>query len=177
MGDSSHTTVLAWPWPGEHNLTPQVRKELDTHGISGIDEKPRKIPCVEAQLHDGDQQSGVILAIVDEQADCGTEEYRELIQALHQAGLNVYATNAAGGEYDARWEHHPAGGEMITRYMSEAHGMTVISAGELLEECRCATQPGEPPQTLDGVEDALVGAATKRLLVEPKLPRAVGEAI
>jgi hypothetical protein len=62
---------------------------------------------------------------------------------------------------------------MTTRYMSEAHGMTVLSAGELLEECRCVTRPGEPPQTLDSVEDALVGAATKRLLVEPKLPLAI----
>jgi hypothetical protein len=38
--------------------------------------------------------------------------------ALHEhekAGLNVYATNAAGDEYDARWELHPAGGEMTTR--------------------------------------------------------------
>src|ERR1039458_5785014 len=147
MGDSSHTTVLAWPWPGEHNLAPQVRTKLDAHGLSGIDEKPRKIPFVEAQLHDGDQQSGVILAIVDEHADGGTEEYRELIQALHEAGLNLYATNGAGDEYDARWEHHPAGGEMTTRYMSEAHGMTVLSAGELLEECRRVTRLGAPPPT------------------------------
>jgi hypothetical protein len=57
--------------------------------------------------------------------------------------------------------------------MSDAHGMTVLSASELLEEFWRATRPAELPQTLDSVEDAVFGAATKRLHVEPALPLAV----
>lgn len=175
MGDRSYTTVHAWPWPGETNLSAQAREELAAQGLSGIDQTPPKMPILDAQLLEGDEQSGVILAIVDEQANYGTEAYRALIGVLHDAGLNVYATNASGGEYDACWEHHPAGGEMIAQAMSEAQGATVISASELLEECgRMAPETGTP-QSLSEVKDALAGAAAKRLLVEPELPRAVWE--
>ena len=169
MGDRAYTTVHAWPWPGEHELPQKACDALAAHNMSGIDEAGQ-CGLRNGSLLQGDEESGVIFEIVDEDANYGTEGYRALIDALHEAGLNVYAGNAGGGEYDAGWEYHPAGGETIARGMSESLGATVISAGELIEGCRSSAPDAKE---LTDVDDATVGAAAKRLLVEPELPHAV----
>ncbi len=173
MGDRASTTVLAWPWPGETNLPEEACRALAEHGIDGIDQAPDRT-SKDASLLDGEEHFGVILAIADDEANYGTEAYRALIGALHETGLNVFAKNGAGYEYDPGWEFHPAGGEMIQRGMSAWLGATVISAGELLEACRAA---GSDATELADVDDGPVGAAAKRLLAEPELPRAVWEAM
>jgi hypothetical protein len=169
MGDRTYTTVCAWPWPGEHDLPAEAREELDVHGFAGIDGAPDH-QLRDAALIDGDDSSGTIFVIVDDEANYGTEAYRTLIAALHDAGLNVYATNATGGDYGPLWEYHAAGGTTIQRAMSEHGGFTVIGAGELLGECKRF----EPDATdLADVDDAIVGEVAKQALAAPDLPHAV----
>ncbi len=169
MGDRTYTTVCAWPWPGEHNLPVKAREQLGIDGFAGIDDAPGR-ELRDGALLDGDERSGTILAIVDEEANYGTEAYRALITALHDAGLNVFATNATGGEYDPLLEYHPAGGAVIERGMSEHGGFAVIGAAELLGECKRL----EPDATdLADVDDAIVGEVAKEALAAPDLPHAV----
>jgi hypothetical protein len=171
MSDYTYTAVYAYPWPGERSLPAQAREELAAHGLAGIDDAPQH-RLRNGELFDGDEESGVILAIVNEQANYGTEAYRALIEALHDADLNVYANNRGGGDYDAGWEYHAADGKVVQHSASEYLGRTVVSAGELLEECKLDA----PDATeLAYVKDAIVGAAAKRALTEPALPRAVRE--
>jgi hypothetical protein len=118
---------------------------------------------------EGDEQSGAILRILDEDAAGGTEKYRALIDVMREAGLNVYPRNSAGHEYD-RYEYHPAGGEVIEREISPWPGAPVISASELLEECRpSASGAGE----LAELDDATLGPAAKRALTDPQLAAAL----
>jgi hypothetical protein len=169
MGDRTYTTVCAWPWPGERNLPVAAREELGVYGFAGIEDAPDRQLC-EGELLDGDDRSGTIFAVVDGEANYGTEAYRSLITALHDAGLNVYATNASGGEYGSLWEYHPAGGATIERPMSEHGGVTVICAAELLAEC-WRSEPGAV--VLTDVDDAIVGEVAKQVLADPELPPAV----
>lgn len=173
MGDRAYTTVRAWPWPGEDALPQEARDALAATELDGID------AATDGELHhaslvEGNESSGLILTIVNEEANYGIEAYREIIAALHAAGLNVFATNGAGGDYDAEWEYSPAGQEPVVRTVSEAAGETVIGAAGLLERCKDSVPDAAD---LTSVADAVVGAAAKHLLAEPDLPQAVWDAI
>jgi hypothetical protein len=166
MGDCAYTTVHAWPWLGERYLPKPARDMLAYHGVDGLDQGAGSRADV---THSADG-SYRIFRLVDEEADYGTEAYRALITALHDAGLNVFAQNAAGGDYEAEWEFHPSGGAPIHRLTSDSMGQTVIRAGELLSACkRVAPDVNE----LSEVEDAIVGAAAKTLFEQPNVPEEI----
>ena len=70
MGDHAHTTMLAWPYPGRERLPRRVLEELERHNALS----PGDDPIAEDYLGDagavvlaGDERSGPILAVVDEQ--------------------------------------------------------------------------------------------------------------
>jgi hypothetical protein len=176
VADRSYTTIRAWPWPGEDQLPQTVRDALTAHEFEGLDADgvlapdADRDPCASrAVLVSGDESSGVILTITGLEANGGIEAYRDLIDALHDAGLNIYAQNSAGDEYDGEWEYRPSGGEPTARTISGG-GDTVISAEELLAHCQTANPDAKD---LTGIGDATVGAAAKLLLADPQLPRAV----
>jgi hypothetical protein len=177
MADCAYTTMRAWPWPGEAQLPQTVHDALAALELAGVATDGTVTETstgTTAWLHDGDDASGRILALENNLASGGIEAYRELIDALHDAGLTVYATNDRGDDYDGEWEYRPAGGDPIARTVT-ASGETVIAAGELLSHC----QTSAPTlKALADVEDAVVGAAAKVLLLgEPVLPKAVIAAI
>ena len=68
--------------------------------------------------------------------------------------------NEAGSEFDPGWEYHALGGPVVERSMSRHLGVTVLSAGELLEECRRAAPDAKE---LADVEAGIVHAAVERL--------------
>lgn len=173
MGDRSYTTVCAWPWPGEDALPEEAGAALAAAGLAGIDATADRT-AGDGAIADGDQSTGPILAIVDEEANYGIEAYRELVDALHEAGMNVFATNGAGGDYDAEWEYCPAGGEPVTRRVLEAVGGTAIGAEDVLAEMR---ERDGAVADLASAEDAAVGLATKRLLADPGVPEVVRRAV
>ena len=57
MGDRTYTTVCAWPWPGEHNLSVKAREELGIYGFAGIDDAPGR-QLRDGALLEGDENSG-----------------------------------------------------------------------------------------------------------------------
>jgi hypothetical protein len=173
MGDRSYTTVRAWPWPGENALPPSARDALAANGFAGIDQAIDR-QLGDAAIVDGDALSGPILTVVDEEANGGIEGYRDLIEALHEAGIFVYASNGAGGDYDAEWEYSAPGDEPIARALCEAAGETVISARDLLQESKRSAPSATDLATVD---DAVLGRAARRLLTDPALPKAVIEAV
>src|SRR6185437_15150658 len=70
MGDLARVTLLAWPYPGRYGLPISVVEELERHDALPPDDDPR----TEIYLGDagvavlaGDERSGLILAVVDEQ--------------------------------------------------------------------------------------------------------------
>lgn len=173
MGDRSRTTIRAWPWPGENALPPTARDALAANGFSGIDQAADR-QLGGAAIVDGDASSGPILSVVNQEANDGIEAYRGLIEALHEAGMFVYANNGAGGEYDAEWEYRAPGNDPIARTVCEAAGETVISARDLLEESKRSAPDATDLATVD---DAILGRAARRLLTDPPLPTAVIEAV
>jgi hypothetical protein len=166
MSDLSMTEVRAWPWPGEQQLPERARAALAAKRISGIDRAPGR-EQQNAVLIDGDEQTGVILRIVEEEADGGIEEFRELIEALHEAGLHVHAINQPGRSYSSELEYREPGQPARSKPLCPTSAVAVLSASELLEAC------ASTGVALESVDDRLLGQAAKRLLAEPVLPAAV----
>ena len=101
MGDLVRITLLTWPYPGRWELPCPVLEELERHHAL----PPSDDPTAEDYLGDagvvvlaGDERSGLILAVVDEQARHGIAAYRNVIHALTDAGLHVFAGNDGGRE-------------------------------------------------------------------------------
>ena len=90
MPDPAYTAVYAWPWPGEDQLPQGARDALAAHDLAAL-LHARAADVQRARLLGVEDASGAILEIVDEEADAGREGYRDVISALRDAGLNVYA--------------------------------------------------------------------------------------
>lgn len=173
MPDGSRTTIYAWPWRSIGAIPDDARDALETSGVAALLGDGTRTETLEARLLDDVENSTRILMVVNEDADAGRYAYHDLIAALHDAGLSVYARNDSGSEYDAGWELRPAGGQVVERSMSEVFGITLVSAGELLEACH----HGDPAaKTLADTPTAVLRSAVLELFVEPALPRAVLEA-
>ena len=107
----------------------------------------------------GDERSGPILAVVDEQASHGIAAYRSLIHALTGAGLHVFAGNEAGASFGGCWEYHPPRGNGARpEWRRRAGAVLVVSAFDLLEA-------GE--RTVADVPDEVLAARTRRLVGYP----------
>ena len=61
--------------------------------MPGIDDAGQR-GLLDPPLPQGDEESGVSFETLDEDAHYGTEACRALIEDLHEAGLNVCASNA-----------------------------------------------------------------------------------
>ena len=173
MPDGSHTTVYAWPWCGRDALPEAARDALDACGVAPLLRDNTRAETLETRLLDDVEHSTRILMIVDQEAVGGRYAYNDLIAALHDAGLSVYAKNDSGSEYDAGWELRPAGRQVAERSTCEVFGITMVSGGELLEACRYA---GPSVKNLADVPAAALRSAVLELFVEPDLPRAILEA-
>jgi hypothetical protein len=106
MGHRAHTTLLAWPYPGREQLPQRVLDDLDRNDALPEDDTPideQYLVDRGAVVLAGDERSGPILAIVDEQADDRTAAYAGLIAALTGARMHVFAGNDAGRDYSAGW--------------------------------------------------------------------------
>ena len=162
MGDHAHTTLLAWPYPGRERLPRRVLDELERHNAL----PPGDDPIAEDYLGDagavvlaGDERSGPILAVVDEQASHGVAAYRSLIHSLTGIGLHVFAGNEAGASFGGCWEYHPPRGNGARpEWRRRAGGVLVVSAFDLLEA-------GE--RTVADVPDEVLAARTRRLVGYP----------
>jgi hypothetical protein len=150
-----------------------ARDALEVCGVAALLRDDTRTERLEVRLLEDVEHSTRILMVVDEDADSGRYAYHDLIAALHDAGMSVYAKNDSGSEYDAGWELRAAGGQVTERSMSEVFGITLVSGGELLDACRHAA-PGA--KTLEYVPAAALRSAVLELFVEPDLSRAVLEA-
>jgi hypothetical protein len=172
MPDASNTTVFVWPWRGTAALPDAARAVFDARGLSELLLDGVRTETLEVRGLADDEEPDRILMIHDENAAGGRYAYHDLIEALHDGGVNVYARNDKGAEYDAGWELRPSGGKMVERSMSEVFDVTMVSGGELLEECRRHV-PGA--RTLSDIPPTELRAAVLELFVEPDLPRAILE--
>jgi len=114
----------------------------------------------------GDADSGPILAISDTQANDGTGRFSDLIARFTDAGMSVYAANAAGDNYPAWSLYHLRGadGEVTVQHRAIVDGAIVLSADDVAGN-------GEYIATLD---DSELAARTRRPLDHPPgLPAAV----
>ena len=168
MGDLARATLLAWPYPGRHGLPRQVLEELERHdALPAGDDPIARVYLGEAGavVLDGDQRSGLILAIVDEHARHGIAAYRSLIWALTGAGLHVFAGNEAGASFGGCWEYHPPRGNGARPERRRRAGdVLVVSAFDLLEA-------GE--RTVADVPDEVLAARTRQLVGYPNAVPAV----
>lgn len=162
MGDRAFTTVFAWPYPGRDNLPAAVLNELHAHDQLPVDDTPLDewYGGDGTAVLAGDQQTGLILAIADQEANYGTGAYSELIAAFGEAGLQVYAGNDAGGDYGASWEYHPADrtGELTVEWRRWNEDEFVVGRRNLLTDGR---------RTLSEIPDQTLAAAVRRLLLAP----------
>ena len=112
----------------------------------------------------GDERSGLILAVVDDQANHGAV-YSSLIHALVGAGVHVFAGNEAGASFSGCWEYHPPSGNGARpEWRLRAGGVIVVSAFDLLEA-------GE--RTVADMPDEVLAARTRRLVGYPNAVPAV----
>lgn len=145
MGDRAYTVVIAWPWPDEVDPASELDRVIAGWG-----------PLADVELLD-DPEIGRIGRLVDEEANYGTAAYRDLIDALVKAGLNVAARNDAGGDYAASVEYWPADGDHIEVTLDH-FGNPYLSAADV---------------NPDQVDDAKLGAlARKRLTALDAIPEA-----
>jgi len=169
MGDRAYTTLLAWPYPGRDQLSPEVLDELGRHDALPVNDAPIAADYLGhtgAAVLAGDERSGRILAVVDEQASYGTATYAGVIAVLGAAGLHVFAGNDAGGDYGACWEYHlaarqrvPAGAASLRPRRARRVACDLLEAGE---------------RTVGEVPDTVLAARTRRLISYPGgIPRAV----
>ena len=162
MGELVRTTLLTWPYPGRWELPCPVLDELERHHAL----PPSDDPTPEDFLGDagvvvlgGDERSGLILAVVDEQASHGVAAFRNLIHALTGAGLHVFAGNDAGARFGGCWEYHPPRGNGARPERRRRAGdVLVVSAFDLLEA-------GE--RTVADIPDEVLAARTRRLVGYP----------
>ena len=168
MGDHAHTTLLAWPYPGRQRLPRRVLDELERHDALPPSDDPTRqdfLGDAGVVVLAGDERSGLILAVVDEQASHGIAAYRNLIQALTDAGLHVFAGNDAGARFGGCWEYHPPRGNGARPQRRRRAGdVLVVSAFDLLEA-------GE--RTVADVPDKVLAARTRRLVGYPNAVPAV----
>src|ERR1700733_3359087 len=168
MPDASNPTVFVWPWPGTDALPDDARAVFDARGLSELLLDGVRTETLEVRVLADDKEPDRILMIHDEDATGGRYAYHDLIEALHDGGLNVYARNDTGAEYDAGWELRPSGGTMVERSMSEVFDVTMVSGGELLEECR---RDVPSARTLSDIPPTELRTAVLELCVEPVFPR------
>ena len=167
MGDYASTIVLAWPYPGENALPDTLRDLLAADGWLPDLDTPCDTPGDDdAVVLEGDSDSGAILAITDTQANDGTAAFSEIITALNDAGMSVYAANHPGDNYAAWSVYHLLGDEgRVTEHQRRfVDGEIVLGAGDLTGRDEYVAQ----------LSDSELAARTRRLLDHPpELPAAV----
>lgn len=170
MGDRAYTTLLAWPYPGREHLPADVVDALQRDDLMPESDLPdRDEDCFGdgSYVLTGDAESGLILKIVDCEANYGTCAFAELTGLLTAAGVSVWASNEAGGDYGASWEYHAGAPDTAASGGRMDRGELVLAANDLLsgdETC------------LDGVSDSDLAARTRRLLALPDAIPAVVKA-
>ena len=167
MGDYANTLLLAWPYPGEHALPDALRDLLDADSrLPDLDTPVDDIEDDGSVVLAGDEHSGPILAISDTEANDGIGGFSDLIAAFTDAGMSVYAANAAGDSYPAWSIYHLRGadGEVTVQHRPTVDGAIVLSADDLAGHGEC----------LSTLDDSELAARTRRLLDHPAgLPAAV----
>jgi hypothetical protein len=166
MGDYANTILLAWPYPGEQALPDELRDLLETEAwLPDLDSPVAELEENETVVLAGEEHSGRILAISDTEANGGTARFSDLITALTNAGMSVYAANDAGDDYDAWNVYYLVGadGHVTEQHRSMVAGEIVVSASDLTGADEYVAQ----------LDDGELGARARRLLDHPPLPAAV----
>ena len=134
MGDYANTILLAWPYPGERALPEPLRDLLAADcWLPDLDEAVLEIEENYSVVLAGDADSGPILAISDTEANDGTGRFSDLIAALTDAGMSVYAANQAGDNYPAWNVYHLVDddGEVSEEHRGMVDGAIVVSADDI----------------------------------------------
>lgn len=165
MGDYANTLLLAWPYPGERALPDAIRDLLEMDfWLPDLDHPVDGLGDDEAAVLAGDDDSGPILAISDTQANDGTERFRELIAALTEVGMSVYAANQAGDNYPAWNVYYLANANHVQQHRYFVDGEIVVNASDL-------AAPGE---LFSNLSDSDLASRTREMLDHPPgLPAAV----
>jgi hypothetical protein len=153
------TTVRAWPIPigAEHKqplarlLGPLIHRIFDVGSL------------------------GRVLVIASPNVPGGIDGHAELIGAIRELGVNVYATNSSAAGVPARFEFCSAGGGRTRRQMTD-DGAPVVSLGEMLEACVEAGGALESgPIGLEQIAGAVIPGVVRDLFAQPPIPSGVLE--
>jgi hypothetical protein len=152
MSDSD-TLIRGWPVP-PGDLTGEFSDMVDE-----LDATVRDLEGV-----------GRILSIDEDEVRGGIDDYDDVIETLHDAGLNVYARNLDGDELPARIEWWPADRDRQRRRVDPLTLRIVIGREDV--EAAALAIGGDPdaPITPDTLDDAKLATVVRTLLAEPALP-------
>lgn len=169
MGDfRSEISILAWPVNRRAHIPVVARAELRSDGIT-LDGQTAASGASGCLRRRSDADGGGILEIKDPSAKGGLERYRQLIEALSEGGLYVYAVDGGCEDYHPEWEYHSPGTPRVARGCNSA-GETTVSAREVLDACRQADATLADSATVADVDGAALGEAVRLLFCEPPVP-------
>jgi hypothetical protein len=155
MPETSFTRLSAKPFPNEPSQ--RLQRALAEHDVDAEALLARR-DSGRAELATDPRDGVVLFTISDPEASDGIENFRELLEALIEAGAGVYAYCDVGTEYPGAVEHHPIAGEAMR--LTWADGQPLLDEDTLRDT---ACDRAEDRRPLAQLDDAAVGAAAKGL--------------
>jgi hypothetical protein len=149
----SETQIRAWPVPPGDLATQLSNIVEEDHGAV------RNLEGV-----------GRVLSIDEDETPEGIDGYADVVETLHEAGLNVYARNLAGDGVAARIEWWPADGDRRRRRIDPVSRGIVIGREDV--ETAVLAIGGDPdaPLAPEKLDDTQLATVFRVLLAEPELP-------